>query len=100
MPIEIKRPRSENSDQPVVVGTIQWTPDDWDYKTDDSDLSILLDEVMTKGTVIALSSVDTAEGTFDFVEEEVDVSDIRFISGLSTYLEQNSNMWIGVTDDS
>ena len=97
MPIEIKRPRSEGSDQAVVIGTIDWTSDGWDYKTEDSDLMILLDEVMTEGTVIALSSVDTDEGTFDFVEEEVDVTDDRFISGLSTYLEQNSNMWIGVT---
>ena len=97
MPIEIKRPRSEGSDQAVVIGTIDWTSDGWDYKTEDSDLMILLDEVMTEGTVTALTSVDTDEGTFDFVEEEVDVTDDRFISGLSTYLEQNSNMWIGVT---
>lgn len=97
MPIEIKRPRSEGSDQAVVIGTIDWTSDGWDYKTEDSDLMILLDEVKTEGTVTALTSVDTDEGTFDFVEEEVDVTDDRFISGLSTYLEQNSNMWIGVT---
>lgn len=97
MPIEIKRPRSEGSDQAVVIGTIDWTSDGWDYKTEDSDLMILLDEVMTEGTVTALTSVDTDEGTFDFVEEEVDVTDDRFISGLSTYLEQNSNMWIGVS---
>jgi len=97
VPIEIKRPRSEGSDQAVVIGTIDWTSDGWDYKTEDSDLMILLDEVMTEGTVTALTSVDTDEGTFDFVEEEVDVTDDRFISGLSTYLEQNSNMWIGVS---
>ena len=97
MPIEIKRPRSEGSDQAVVIGTIDWTSDGWDYKTEDSDLMILLDEVMTEGTVTALTSVDTDEGTFDFVEEEVDVTDDRFISGLSTYLEQNSDMWIGVS---
>jgi len=97
VPIEIKRPRSEGSDHAVVIGTIDWTSDGWDYKTEDSDLAILLDEAMAEGTVIALSSVDTDEGTFDFVEEEVGVTDDRFISGLSTYLEQNSDMWIGVT---
>ena len=97
MPIEIKRPRSEGSDHAVVIGTIDWTSDGWDYKTEDSDLAILLDEVMTEGAVMVLSSVDTDEGTFDFVEEEVDVTDDRFISGLSIYLLQNSNMWIRVT---
>ena len=55
MPIEIKRNRSEGSDQTVVVGTIDWNVDGWDYKTKDVDLAILLDEVKTQGTVIALT---------------------------------------------
>lgn len=96
MPILIKRARSESSDLAVVVGTIDWTPDGWDYKTKDTDLTILLDEVRTEGTVVVYSSGDTDEGFFDFVEEEVDASDNRFVSGLATLIERNSDMWIEV----
>ena len=97
MPIEIKRDRSEGSDQSVVVGTIDWTPDGWDYKTKDADLAILLDEVKTQGTVIALTSVKTDEGIFCGVEVEVDASDARFLGGLSDFLLRDTDMWIRVT---
>ena len=97
MPIEVKRPRSEGSDKSVVIGTVDWSPDGWDYKTKDSELAILFDEIKTEGVVVVMSSVEIDGETYDFAAEEVDVTDIRFISGLSTYLEQNSNMWIGVT---
>ncbi len=97
MPIEIKRNRSEGSDQTVVVGTIDWNVDGWDYKTKDVDLAILLDEVKTQGTVIALTSVDTDEGTFDFIEEEVDDSDGSFLGNLSDFLLRTNGMWIRMT---
>ena len=97
MPIEIKRSRSEDSDQSIVVGTIDWSIDGWDYKTKDADLAILLDEVKTQGAVIALTSVDTDEGTFDFIEEEVDDSDGRFLGGLSSFLLRTNGMWIRMT---
>jgi len=97
VPIEIKRSRSEGSDKAVVVGTIDWTTDGWDYKTKDADLAILLDEVKTQGTVIALRSIHTDEGTFDFIEEEVDASDGRFLGGLSDFLLRTNDMWIRVT---
>lgn len=97
MPIEIKRDRSEGSDQSVVVGTIDWSPDGWDYKTEDTDLAILLDEVKTQGTVTSLSSIDTDEGTFDFIEEEVDALDDRFLGGLSAFLLRTNDMWLRIT---
>lgn len=97
MPVKVWRARSEGSDKSILVGTIDWTPGGWDYKTDDSDLAILLGEVRTEGTVIALSSLDTDEGIFDFIEEKVDASDDRFISGLSSFLLRTTDMWIGVT---
>ena len=97
MPIEIKRSRSEDSDQSIVVGTIDWSIDGWDYKTNDADLAILLDEVKTQGTVIALRSIDTDEGTFDFIEEEVAASDGRFLGGLSSFLLRTNDMWIRMT---
>ena len=97
MPIEIKRNRSEGSDQTVVVGTIDWSVDGWDYKTKDADLAILLDEVKTQGTVAALTSVDTDEGTFDFIEEEVDDSDGGFLGDLSDFLLRTNGMWIRMT---
>jgi hypothetical protein len=96
MPIEVKRPRSEGSDKSVVIGTVDWSPDGWDYKTKDSELAILFDEIKTEGVVVVMSSVEIDGETYDFAAEEVDVTDIRFISGLSTYLEQNSNMWIRI----
>ena len=94
MPIEIKRGRSEGGDKSVVVGTIDWTPDGWDYKSKDSELVILLDEVKTQGSVIALTSIDTDEGTFDFIEEEVDATDVRFLGGLSDFLLRTNGMFI------
>jgi hypothetical protein len=97
MPIEVKRPRSEGSDKSVVIGTVDWSPDGWDYKTKDSELAILFDEIKTEGVVVVMSSVEIDGETYDFAAEEVDVTDIRFISGLSTYLEQNSNMWIRIS---
>jgi hypothetical protein len=97
MPIEVKRPRSEGSDKSVVIGTVNWSPDGWDYKTKDSELAILFDEIKTEGFVVAMMSVEVDGEEFDFVEDEVDESDVRFISGLSTYLEQNSNMWIRIS---
>ena len=97
MPIEIKRARSEGSDKSVVVGTIDWTPDGWDYKSKDSELVILLDEVKTQGSVIALTSIDTDEGTFDFIEEEVDAADGRFLGGLSDFLLRTNGMFIRMT---
>ena len=97
MPIEIKRDRSEGSDQSVVVGTIDWSVDGWDYKTKDANLAILLDEVKTQGTVIALTSVNTDEGTFDFIEEEVDALDDRFLGGLSAFLLRTNHMWLRIT---
>ena len=97
MPIEIKRDRSAGSDESVVVGTIDWSVDDWDYKTEDIDLAILLDEIKTQGAVIALTSVNTDEGIFDFIEEEVPASDGRFLGGLSSFLLRTNDMWIRMT---
>ena len=97
MPIEIKRARSEGSDKSVVVGTIDWTPDGWDYKSKDSELVILLDEVKTQGSVIALTSIDTDEGMFDFIEEEVAAADGRFLGGLSDFLSRTNRMWIRIS---
>ena len=60
-------------------------------------MAILLDEVKTQGTVIALTSVKTDEGIFCGVEVEVDASDARFLGGLSDFLLRNTDMWIRVT---
>lgn len=96
MPIEVRRARSEGSVHAVVVGTIDWTPDSWSYDTEDEELKVLLDEVMTDDIVTVFSSVDDNGTTYDFVEEEVDSSDKRFISGLSTLLERTTRMDIRV----
>ena len=96
MPIEVRRARSEGSDHAVVIGTIDWSPDGWSYDTEDEELKILLDKVMTDGTVIAYTSVDVNGTTYDFVEEEVDSSDTRFISGLSTLLDRTTRMFLRV----
>jgi len=96
--INVKRPRSEGSDFAVVVGTVDWGADSWDYKTENAELTILLDEVLTAGTVTVLSSAQTDDAEIDFIEEQVDASDDRFMGGLSTYLAKNSEMWIEVTE--
>ena len=98
MAINVKRPRSEGSDSSVIVGTVDWGADSWDYKTENAELAILFDEVLTVGTVAALSSARTDDAEIDFIEEQVDASDDRFIGALSTYLAKNSEMWIEVTE--
>ena len=84
------------------LGTIEWTPDDWDYKTDDSELAILLDEVKTTGTVFVETSFEEDGQIFDFVEEETDASTFKFISGLEILLEresENQAIWIDTSED-
>ena len=84
------------------IGTIEWTPDDWDYKADDSELAILLDEVKTTGTVFVETSFEEDGQIFDFVEEETDASTFKFISGLETLLEresENQAIWIDTSED-
>ena len=99
MPIEIMRARSESSDKAVVVGTLEWSPDaaSLDYQTNEPELAILLDEILAKGTVVALSSIEIGGAIYDGIGEEVDVTDLRFISGLDTFLAKNSVYWIRVT---
>lgn len=82
---------------PKRIGTIEWTPESWDYKTTDSELSILLGEAKTTGTVVVFNSMEKDGTIFDFIEEEVDASSGRFISGLEILLEnesENRAIWL------
>tara|TARA_R100001086_G_scaffold191831_1_gene109165 strand:+ start:199 stop:501 length:303 start_codon:yes stop_codon:yes gene_type:complete len=99
MPISIMRARSNNSGGAVAVGTINFDPQAAfiDYKTEETELAIILDEVFTEGVVAALSSKEIDGVEYDFVEEEVDVTDSRFIDGLDTFLSKNSVYWIRIT---
>jgi hypothetical protein len=84
------------------IGTIQWTPNEWDYKTEDSELAILLDEAKTTETVLVESSFEEDDQIYEFIEEETDATSINFLSGLETLLErqsENQAIWIDTSEN-
>ena len=84
------------------IGTLQWSSDEWDYKTEDSELAILLDEVKTTGTVFVESSFEEDGQIFEFVEEKTDATASNFLSGLETLLEresENQAIWIDTSNN-
>ncbi len=92
---------SEDHRPSKKIGTIEWTPQDWSYKTDDAELLILLDEAKTFDTATVYTAVDVEDTTYDFVEEEVDSSDFKFVSGLQTLLESDSEdsaIWLDMSN--
>ena len=38
-------------DAPHIIGSIDWSPEDWDYQTRDADLARLLDEVKAENEI-------------------------------------------------
>ena len=80
-------------DAPHIIGSIDWSPEDWDYQTSDVDLARLLDEVKAENEVWggpASDDDDDADPDPDtiicYVRERVESSDSKFIWYLSDHL--------------
>ena len=76
-------------DAPHIIGSIDWSPEDWDYQTSDADLARLLDEVKAENEVWG-GPTSVADPFTDrelcYVMERVESSDSKFIWYLSDHL--------------
>ena len=75
-----------------VTGSVDWSPEDWDYQTSDAAVGRLLAEVKDKGTVNGFKSVTEGEVIYDFVPTKVESSNPNFIGQLSDYLGRVTEM--------
>jgi len=69
-----------------VIGSVDWSPEDWDYQTSDAAVGRLLAEVKDKGAVNGFISVTEGDVIYDFVPTKFESSNPRFIGQLSDYL--------------
>ena len=69
-----------------VIGSIDWSPEDWDYQTSDAAVERLLAEVKDKGAIDGFMSVEEGDVFYDFVPNKVESSNPNFIGHLSDYL--------------
>ena len=69
-----------------VIGSIDWSPEDWDYQTSDATVKHLLAGVKDKGVVNGFISVEEGDVIYDFAPTKVESSDPEFIGHLSDSL--------------
>ena len=75
-----------------VIGSVDWSPEDWDYQTSDAAVGRLLAEVKDKGAVNGFKSVTEGDVIYDFVPTKVESSNPNFIGHLSDYLGRVTEM--------
>jgi len=75
-----------------VIGSVDWSPEDWDYQTSVAEVERLLAEVKDKGAVNGFKSVTEGEVIYDFVPTKVKSSNPNFIGQLSDYLGRVTEM--------
>ena len=87
-----------------VIGSVDWSPEDWDYQTSDAAVGRLVAEVKDKDAVNGFISVTEGDVIYDFVPTKVESSDPEFIGHLSDYLLRETeipgtrSIWIMETD--
>jgi len=69
-----------------VIGSVDWSPEDWDYQTSDAEVERVLGEVKANGEVTGYTSVEDEYAIFCFVPDKVESSNPNFIGHLSDYL--------------
>ena len=75
-----------------VIGSVDWSPEDWDYQTSVAEVERLLAEVKDKGAVNGFISVTEGDVIYDFVPTKVESSNPNFIGQLSDYLGRVTEM--------
>ena len=76
----------QSGDDVHVIGFINWSPEHWDYQTNDAEIDSLLGEVKAKGEVPRYTSFEDEDAIYCFVEDKVESSSPKFIGQLSDYL--------------
>ena len=69
-----------------VIGSIDWSPEEWDCQTSDAAVEHLVAAVKDKGAVNGFISVEEGDVIYDFVPTKIESSDPGFIGHLSEYL--------------
>ena len=81
------------SDGLLVIGPIDWNPEDWDYQTSDAAVERVLGEVKATGEVTGYTSFESEGGAlYCFVPDKVESSNPNFIGQLSDYLGRVTEM--------
>ena len=75
-----------------VIGSVDWSPEDWDYQTSDAEIDSLLGEVKAKGEVPGYTSFEDEDAIYCFVEDKVESSSPKFIGQLSDYLSRETDI--------
>ena len=88
----VKYDIKQSGDAVSVIGSIDWSPEDWDYQTNDAEVARLLAEVKDKGAVDGFTSVTEGDVIYDFVPIKVKSSSPKFIGQLSDYLGRVTEM--------
>lgn len=97
----------------LVLGSIDWSPENWSYETSDAEVALLLSEVKAKGEVIGHSSleikglsIEEEDTMYCFVQNRVESSSPEFIDNLSNFLTREFDrpnttyVWITKSGDS
>ena len=50
-----------------VIGSVDWSPEGWDYQTRDAEVERLLGEVQAKGKVVGYTSFEDEDTIYCFV---------------------------------
>ena len=70
-----------------VIGSVDWSPKDWDYQTSDAEVKHVLGEVKATGEVTGYTSFESDGGAlYCFLPDKVESSNPNFIGHLSDYL--------------
>ena len=78
--------KQSGADGVRVIGSVDWSPEDWDYQTNDAEVEHVLGEVKAKGEVPGYTSFEDEDAIYCFVEDKVESSSPKFIGQLSDYL--------------
>ena len=76
-----------------VIGSVDWSPEDWNYQTSDAEVKHVLGEVKATGEVTGYTSFESDGGAlYCFLPDKVESSNPNFIGHLSDYLGRVTEM--------
>ena len=75
-----------------VIGSIDWSPEEWDCQTSDAAVEHLVAAAKDKGAVNGFISVEEGDVIYDFVPTKVESSNPNFIGHLGDYLGRVTEM--------
>ncbi|MCL0099555.1 hypothetical protein M1O55_01645 [Dehalococcoidia bacterium] len=77
------------------IGSIDWSPEGWNYQTSDAEVDRILGEVKAKGEVAGYTSFEDEDVEYCFVEYKVESSSPEFMGQLSDYIGRKAeHVWV------